>query len=141
MAHRQEDAEPDDAEGEDDDYEDEDEEGSQLGTWDGAIAQAEAAGYARERFPLLAPALVGAGGEWHVEEQPEWSLRFETVPAWIDDTVYTRAKAWCGKPPLGYGVDTDTRDRALRWPNLATANFLINCELHSRLDRADNSPL
>lgn len=122
-----------DDDGDEDEYEeDEEDEASPAGPagpWDGAIAQAEAAGYAREGFPLLMPTLAGAGGEWsRVMEEAEWSVPFDNAVGWIDDAVYTRAKAWCGESRPAIHVDADTRDRTIRWPDLATANYLINSE-------------
>lgn len=113
----------DEDEGEDDDAdaEDEEEEGrSPVGTWDGAVARSEAAGYGG--YPLLAPRLAGDS----IRADEEWSLPSEGA-VWLSDAVYTRAKAWCGVLTREQ-TDADTRDRTIRWPDLATANYLINSE-------------
>ncbi|KLT46050.1 hypothetical protein CC85DRAFT_282189 [Cutaneotrichosporon oleaginosum] len=93
---------------------DEDSDGSELGTWDGAIARAAAAGYTADSgYTLLSPRL--AGERMHADD--EWSLPGTSASeggVWLSDAVYTRAKAWC-----------DTRDRSIRWPDLATANALM----------------
>lgn len=92
-----EDRDEEDAEGEeDDDDENGDDDESTEGAWDSAISQTEAAGYAHEGYPILAPTLAG-GGDWPPEEEGEWSLHFDSVAAWISDAVYTRVKAWCGE--------------------------------------------